>query len=133
MNRVVITGRGVYSCLGKNVAEATESLKAGRSGIIYDPIRKEMGFRSALVGNVELPDLKKEVGRKDRKAMPEQAMYAFVSTNEALENAGMSQDFIDQNEVGILFGNDSTAGAVIEGVDLLRAKKDTTLIGSGNI
>ena len=133
MNRVVITGRGVYSCLGKNVAEATESLKAGRSGIIFDPIRKEMGFRSALVGNVELPDLKKEVGRKDRKAMPEQAMYAFVSTKEALENAGMSQDFIDENEVGILFGNDSTAGAVIEGVDLLRAKKDTTLIGSGNI
>jgi 3-oxoacyl-(acyl-carrier-protein) synthase len=78
-------------------------------------------------------DLKKEVGRKDRKAMPEQAMYAFVSTKEALENAGMSQDFIDENEVGILFGNDSTAGAVIEGVDLLRAKKDTTLIGSGNI
>jgi 3-oxoacyl-[acyl-carrier-protein] synthase-1 len=60
-------------------------------------------------------------------------MYAFVSTKEALTNAGMSQDFIDQNEVGILFGNDSTAGAVIEGVDLLRAKKDTTLIGSGNI
>jgi len=52
---------------------------------------------------------------------------------EALANAGMSQDFIDENEVGILFGNDSTAGAVIEGVDLLRAKKDTTLIGSGNI
>jgi 3-oxoacyl-[acyl-carrier-protein] synthase-1 len=46
---------------------------------------------------------------------------------------GITQDFIDANEVGILFGNDSTAGAVIEGVDLLREKKDTTLIGSGNI
>jgi 3-oxoacyl-[acyl-carrier-protein] synthase-1 len=133
MNRVVITGRGIYSCLGKNADEVVESLKNGRSGIIFDPIRKEMGFRSALVGNVEVPDLKNEVGRKDRKAMPEEAMYAFVSTKQALEHAGMTQEFIDENEVGILFGNDSTAGAVIEGVDLLREKKDTTLIGSGNI
>ncbi len=133
MNRVVITGRGIYSCLGKNAEEVTASLQEGRSGIIYDPIRKEMGFRSALVGNVETPDLKKELGRKDRKNMPEEALFAYVSTKQALDHAGMSQEFIDQNEVGILFGNDSTAGAVIEGVDLLRAKKDTTLIGSGNI
>ena len=133
MNRVVITGRGIYSCLGSNAEEVTNSLRTGKSGIIYDPVRKQMGFRSALVGNVKVPDLKKELGRKERKTMPEEALYAFVSTKQALEHAGMSQEFIDQNEVGILFGNDSTAGAVIEGVDLLRAKKDTTLIGSGNI
>ncbi|MFT5310537.1 MAG: 3-oxoacyl-[acyl-carrier-protein] synthase-1, partial [Bacteroidia bacterium] len=131
MNRVVITGRGIYSCLGKDAAEVVESLKSGKSGIIFDPIRKEMGFRSALVGNIELPNLKKELGRKERKSMPEQALYAYVSTKQALDHAGMTQEFIDENEVGILFGNDSTAGAVIEGVDLLRAKKDTTLIGSG--
>lgn len=133
MNRVVITGRGIYSCLGKNADEVLDSLKGGRSGIIFDPIRKEMGFRSALVGNVKLPDLKKELGRKERKTMPEQALYAYVSTKQALDHAGISQEFIDENEVGILIGNDTTAGAVIEGVDLLRAKKDTTLIGSGNI
>lgn len=133
MNRVVITGRGIYSCLGSNAEEVTASLRAGKSGIIFDPIRKEMGFRSALVGNVQIPDLKKELGRKERKTMPEEALYAFASTKQALEHAGMTQEFIDANEVGILFGNDSTAGAVIEGVDLLREKKDTTLIGSGNI
>lgn len=132
-NRVVITGLGIHSCLGTNAEEVVTSLRQGKSGIIFDPIRKEMGFRSALVGNVPMPDLKKELGRKDRKNMPEEALYAFASTKQALENAGMTQDFIDQNEVGILFGNDSTAGAVIEGVDLLREKKDTTLIGSGNI
>ena len=133
MNRVVITGRGIYSCLGSNAEEVTASLRAGKSGIIFDPIRKEMGFRSALVGNVQVPDLKTELGRKERKTMPEEALYAFVATKQALEHAGITQEFIDQNEVGILFGNDSTAGAVIEGVDLLREKKDTTLIGSGNI
>ena len=133
MNRVVITGLGIHSCLGTNAEEVTASLREGKSGIIYDPIRKEMGYRSALIGNVPMPDLKTELGRKERKTMPEEALYAFASTKQALENAGMTQAFIDQNEVGILFGNDSTAGAVIEGVDLLRQKKDTTLIGSGNI
>lgn len=133
MQRVVITGRGIYSCLGSNAEEVTASLRAGKSGIVFDPIRKEMGFRSALVGNVSVPNLRKELGRKERKTMPEEALYAFASTKQALEHAGMSQAFLDANEVGILFGNDSTAGAVIEGVDLLREKKDTTLIGSGNI
>ena len=132
-NRVVITGRGIYSCLGATVEEVIDSLRNGKSGIVFDPVRKEMGYRSALTGKVDIPDLKNEIGRKDRKAMPEEAMYAYVSTKQALENAGITQEFIDQNEVGILFGNDSTAGAVIEGVDLLREKKDTTLIGSGNI
>lgn len=132
-NRVVITGMGIHSCLGTTLEEVKESLYTGRSGIIFDPVRKEMGFRSALIGNVPMPDLRNDIGRKDRKNMPEEALYAFASTKQALENARMSQDFIDANEVGILFGNDSTTGAVIEGVDLLREKKDTTLIGSGNI
>ena len=132
-NRVVITGLGIHSCLGSNAEEVTASLREGKSGIVFDPVRKEMGFRSALIGNVPMPDLKADLGRKDRKNMPEEALYAFASTKQALEHAGMTQEFIDANEVGILFGNDSTAGAVIEGVDLLREKKDTTLIGSGNI
>ena len=132
-NRVVITGMGIHSCLGTTLGDVKDALFHGRSGIVFDPIRKEMGFRSALIGNVPMPDLKADLGRKERKNMPEEALYAFASTKQALAHAGINQDFIDTNEVGILFGNDSTAGAVIEGVDLLREKKDTTLIGSGNI
>ena len=132
-NRVVITGMGIHSCLGTTLEEVKDALFHGRSGIVFDPIRKEMGFRSALIGNVPMPDLKADLGRKERKNMPEEALYAFASTKQALAHAGITQEFIDTNEVGILFGNDSTAGAVIEGVDLLREKKDTTLIGSGNI
>ncbi len=132
-NRVVITGMGIHSCLGTTLEEVKDALFHGRSGIVFDPIRKEIGFRSALIGNVPMPDLKADLGRKERKNMPEEALYAFASTKQALAHAGITQDFIDINEVGILFGNDSTAGAVIEGVDLLREKKDTTLIGSGNI
>ena len=133
MSRVVITGMGIYSCIGKNLEEVKESLYNGRSGIGFDPARKDIGFRSGLTGMLELPDLKGKLDRRSRVCLPEQGFYAYVATLEALQNAGVDHDFLLQNEVGILYGNDSSAKAVIEGVDIMRAKNNTTLIGSGNI
>ena len=131
--RVVITGIGIYSCLGKNLEEVRDSLYTGKSGIIFDPVRKEMGFRSALTAGIEIPDLKKELSRNQRVFMPEQAKYAYVATTEALANAKLDQDYLDSHEVGIFYGNDSSADAVVKSVDTMRDKKDTTLIGSGAI
>ncbi len=133
MNRVVITGIGIYSCIGKNIEEVRDSLFNGKSGIIFDPVRKEMGFRSALIGMVNEPVLKGILDRRSRAGMAEEAEYAYVSTIEALNMAKIDGDFIDKNEVGILFGNDSSARATVEATDILRAKKDTTLIGSGYV
>ncbi|MBK6627705.1 MAG: beta-ketoacyl-[acyl-carrier-protein] synthase family protein [Flavobacteriales bacterium] len=133
MERVVITGMGIWSCLGKDLAEVSESLRIGRSGIVFDPVRKEMGFRSALTGKVDMPDLKAELGRRQRVGMAEECFYAYAATAQAFRQAGIiEQTFLD-HEVGILYGNDSSAMAVVEGVDALRRKKDTTLIGSGSI
>ncbi len=132
-NRVVITGMGIYSCVGKNLAEVKESLYKGKSGIIYEAARKDFGYRSCLTGMVDLPDLKNLLSRRERVGMHQPAMYAFMSTKEALENAKLDVDFLDKNETGIIFGNDSTAGAVTETVDKARIKKDNTLIGSGDI
>ncbi|RPD98580.1 beta-ketoacyl-[acyl-carrier-protein] synthase family protein [Aureibaculum marinum] len=133
MNRVVITGMGIYSCIGSNLNEVKESLYRGKSGIVFDSERKKFGYRSALTGMVAEPDLKKLLSRRQRVSMGEEAQFAYVSTIEALNNAGITQDFLDNNEVGILFGNDSTARSVIESVDKVREKNDTTLVGSGAI
>lgn len=133
MNRVVITGIGIYSCIGKNIEEVRDSLFNGKSGIIFDPVRKEMGFRSALTGMVNEPVLKGILDRRSRAGMAEEAEYAYVSTIEALNMAKIDGDFLEKNEVGILFGNDSSARATVEATDILRAKKDTTLIGSGYV
>lgn len=132
-NRVVITGMGIYSCIGKNLAEVKNSLYQGKSGIIYEAARKDFGYRSCLTGMVDMPDLKNLLSRRERVGMHQPAMYAFMSTKEALENAKLDVDFLDKNETGIIFGNDSTAGAVTETVDKARIKKDNTLIGSGDI
>lgn len=131
--RVVITGMGIYSCLGENQKEVQQSLYEGKSGIIFDEKRKEFGYRSALTGMVKDPNLKKMLSRRQRIGMHQPAMYAYMSTIEALEQSGLDADFFDKNETGIIFGNDSTAGAVIETTDKAREKKDNTLIGSGNI
>ena len=131
--RVVITGMGIWSCLGTNLETVCESLYKGKSGIIYDPARKEMGFRSALTSKVEMPNLKGLVPRNQRVYMAEEAQYAYMSTLEALKNAKLDQDYLDNNVVGLLFGNDSTADAVVKSVDKMREYKDTAMCGSGAI
>ncbi len=107
MKRVVITGTGIYSVIGKNLNEVTSSLKEGRSGIGIDPRRKEMGFRSALTGILDRPVLKGEIPRRMRVCLPEQGEYAYIATKEALSNARIDTKFLEINDIGILYGNDS--------------------------
>jgi 3-oxoacyl-[acyl-carrier-protein] synthase-1 len=133
MNRVVISGIGIYSSLGTNLEEVTQSLFEGRSGIIYRPERKAMGYRSALTGYVERPNLKGLLDRRARIMMPEQAEFAYMATTEAMRQAKLDIDFFHKNETGIIYGNDSCAKPVIEGIDVLREKKDSMLIGSGSV
>ena len=133
MRRVVITGMGIYSCLGKSLDEVCKSLYDGKSGIVLDMSRKEMGFRSGLTAKLEIPDLKKELSRSQRAYMPEQAKYAYCATVEALRNAKIDQDYLDKHDVGLMYGNDSSADPTVRAVDTMREKHDTTLCGSGAI
>ena len=131
--RVVITGMGIYSCIGKNKEEVLQSLFDGKSGIGIALDRKELGYRSCLCGIVEKPNLKGMLDRRQRLCLPEHGQYAYLATVEALAQAGIDGEFLLNNEVGILYGNDSSAEAVISGIDVIREKKNTVLVGSGNI
>ncbi len=124
---------GIYSCLGKNKEEVLQSLKEGRSGIGIDPKRIEYGYRSPLTGIVEKPQLKGLLDRKLRMYLAEEGEYAYMSTKEAIADAGIDEQYFENNEVGILFGNDSSAEAVIHSHEVAKEKKDTTLIGSSAI
>ncbi len=124
---------GIYSVLGKNLEDVRDSLFRGKSGIIFDPVRKKMGFRSALTGMVDRPVLKGVLDRRMRVGLPVQGEYAYVATANALRQAGIDPGYLEKNEVGILYGNDSSALPVVESVDILREKKDSMMIGSGYI
>ena len=133
MNRVVITGMGIWSCLGKNIKEVEESLRAGRSGIVNDPERLKYGYQSGLTGNVERPKLKGILERRLRTGLPEEGEYAYMASREAFEMAGITDEYLLENEVGCIFGNDSTAAPVIEAAKIMEQKHDSALLGSGYI
>lgn len=124
---------GIYSCIGKNKEEVLKSLYEGKSGIGIAPERKELGYRSSLCGIIEKPNLKGMLDRRQRMCLPEHGQYAYMATVEALAQAGIDNEYLQKNEVGILYGNDSSAEAVINGIDVIREKKNTVLVGSGNI
>ncbi len=133
MRRVVVTGMGIWSCIGRNKQEVTESLREGRSGIGIDEKRTEYGYRSPLTGIVETPDLKPYLHRRLRVGMSQEAMYAYMASCEAFEQAHIDDQYLLNNEVGILFGNDSTTKSTIEVHEQMLATHNSALLGSGYI
>ncbi len=131
--RVVITGMGIWSCIGTSLDEVRQSLYEGRSGIIFSQERKDAGFRSPICGNVPKPDLKKVLSRNVRQMMPEEAQYAYLATVQALEQARLTQDYIDAHEVGVIYGNDSVAESTMVAMDKFRGAGSTAACGSGAI
>lgn len=131
--RVVITGMGIWSCIGKNKEEVKESLYNGKSGVGLEKERIDYGYRSALTGIVEKPKLKGVIDRRLRIGLSEEAEYAYMAAREAFEEAKVTDDYFKENEVGIIFGNDSSAKPVIEAANIMAEKHDSALLGSGLI
>ncbi len=132
--RVVITGMGIWSCLGTDIESVKESLYTGRSGIGIQPERLEYGYRSALTGIVPEPKITKNmVNRHTRAGMSEEAQYAYMAARQAFEQAGIDEEYLKTNEVGCIFGNDSSAKPVIEAAKIMEEKHDTAMLGYGFI
>ena len=132
--RVVITGMGIWSCLGTDIATVKDSLYQGKSGIGLCPERLEYGYRSALSGIVEEPVITKQMlDRHTRAGMSEEARYAYMASRQAFAQAGINDDYLRANEVGCIFGNDSSAKPVIEASKIMDEKHDSAMLGYGII
>ena len=129
----MVTGMGIWSCLGTNLEEVKQSLYEGRSGIGIEQERITYGYQSALTGIVQKPELKKLLHRRLRAGLSEEAEYAFMAARECFEQAGVNEEFLMNNEVGVIFGNDSSAKPVIEAANIMAEKHDSELLGSGLI
>lgn len=128
-----MTGMGIWSCLGTNLDEVRQSLYEGRSGIGMEEARLTYGYMSALTGIVKQPELKGLLHRRARAGLSEEAAYAYMASRECFQNAGIDDDFLLKNEVGAIFGNDSSAKPVIEAANIMAEKHDSELLGSGLI
>ena len=134
MRRVVITGMGIWSCLGTDIETVKQSLFEGKSGIGLCPERLEYGYRSGLSGIVEEPVITKQmIDRHTRAGMSEEARYAYMASRQAFKQAGISDDYLRGNEVGCIFGNDSSAKPVIESSKIMDEKHDSAMLGYGLI
>lgn len=132
MQRVAITGIGIVSSLGNHRHAVAEALRSGRSGIVSDPQRTELGFRSPLTGCIRDfdPCL---LSRKQRKSMPEFAVWAYASAVEALDMSGLTSTQIQNERSGLIYGCDSSCIAAVEQTAALREKGETKGIGSGQV
>ena len=133
-NRVVITGMGIWSCLGTDIQSVKESLYQGKSGIGLQPERLQYGYRSGLTGIVQEPVITKQMlDRHTRAGMSEEAKYAYMASSQAFGMAGIDDSYLRNNEVGCIFGNDSSAKPVIEASKIMDEKHDSAMLGYGII
>ena len=134
MKRVVITGIGIWSCIGTDIASVKESLFNGRSGIGNEAKRLTYGYRSSLTGLVEKPILtKRDLDRHLRVGLSEEAEYAFMASRQAFKQAKIDNEYLLNHEVGCIFGNDSSAKPVIESAKIMEEKHDSAMLGYGLI
>ncbi|MEG0518843.1 MAG: beta-ketoacyl-[acyl-carrier-protein] synthase family protein [Bacteroidales bacterium] len=133
MKRVVITGIGIHSSIGTNIEEVTTSLKKGKSGIAIDNERILYGYNSPLVGLVPPVGLKDILPRNLRVNLSEAAEYAYVATKQALDSAKIDDAFLEQNEIGIIYGNDSSVKEAILSHEKILKYQNTSCVGSGAI
>lgn len=132
MYRVAITGIGIVSCLGNDLVSVGTALREGRSGIVCDQQRTELGFRSPLTGQIQNFDVS-ILSRKQRKTMPDFAVWTYASACAALELAGLTEASVQNEQTGLIYGCDSSCVAAIEQVDALRERGETKAIGSGQV
>jgi len=131
--KVAITGIGAVSVLGSDLESIADGLKNGRSGIEVDEERIKLGFESPLTGVIKDFNPKKWLGRKQRKTMPDFAVQAYAAAKQALDQSGLCEDDLHNDESGLIFGCDSSCIAALDQVELLKERGETSLIGSGAV
>jgi len=122
MRRVVISGIGVVSCLGNSKEDVLDSLKAGRSGISFNESFKEMGLRSQVCGSVDI-DLSEHIDRKVLRFMGGAAAYAYISMQQAIEDAGLEESDISNTRTGLIAGSGGASTSnVVNSADIARER-----------
>ena len=129
MRRVVITGMGVVSSIGDNVAEVSEALKNARSGITHSEEFAELGFKCQVWARPKL-NFEEVLDRRTRRFMGEGAAWNYIAMQEALAEAGLSEDEISHPMTGIIMGSGGPSTRVIvEAADTTRNNKSPKRVG----
>ncbi len=122
MKRVVITGMGIVSCLGNTVDEVTDSLMQGRSGIKKMDTYEEYGLRSHLAGKPDI-DVSEHIDRKKLRFMGDAAAYAYISMQQAIDDADLSEELVSNPRTGLIMGSGGgSQGTQVESIDIAKTR-----------
>ena len=122
LRRVVVTGLGIVSCIGNDQDTVTQSLKDGKSGIVFSPKYAEMGFRSHVEGrpNINLEEL---IDRKLLRFMGEGAAYNYIAMQQAIADSGLEQKDVSSERTGLIMGSGGPSTKnLLEAFDVSREK-----------
>ncbi len=122
MRRVVVTGMGIVSSIGNNAQEVEASLREGKSGIVKADVYAEMGFRSQVHGSLKI-DLNEAVDRRARRFMGDGAAYAAVAMQQAITDAGLTDDLVSNPRTGLIVGSGGpSTKAIVAAADMARSE-----------
>ncbi|HEX9812592.1 MAG TPA: beta-ketoacyl synthase N-terminal-like domain-containing protein, partial [Burkholderiales bacterium] len=122
MQRVVVTGMGIVSCLGNDLASVSQSLARGRSGIRGVPSYVELGLRSQIAGTPQI-EIEQHLDRRDLRFMGDAAAYSAISMKQAIADSGLQESEISHPRTGLIAGSGGASTAnVVEAADILRAR-----------
>jgi len=123
MRRVVVTGMGIVSSLGNNKSEVLDSLKAGRSGISYQPEYAERGLRSNVAGSIKNLNIEELIDRKLLRFMAKGHAYAWLAMQEAIADSQLPEDQVSNVRTGLIVGAGGTSTeSMLEGTNTLAEK-----------
>ena len=122
MKRVVVTGMGIVSCLGNDKTAVLDALRNGRSGIKFQEAYKEKGLRSHVAGSIDI-NLSELIDRKILRFMGDAAAYAYISMQQSITDAGLTEDQVSNERTGIIMGSGGASSMnLVEAADILREK-----------
>jgi 3-oxoacyl-[acyl-carrier-protein] synthase-1 len=125
MRRVVITGAGLVSCIGNDLATVSQALQQGKSGLKFNPIYAEKGFKACVSGSIDEDSLDTSmIDRKLKRFLSKASLYTYLSALQAIEQAGLSLDQISHNpRIGVVAGSGGASTLdVVTAVDAMREK-----------
>ena len=122
MRRAVITGLGIVSCLGNDKNTVAANLRAGHTGIRFNPSYAEMGLRSHVSGSVDI-DLEALIDRKFLRFMGQAAAFSYIAMQQAIEDSGLSPEDVSNPRTGLIAGSGGASTLnQMEAIDTLREK-----------
>jgi 3-oxoacyl-[acyl-carrier-protein] synthase II len=105
LKRVVVTGLGAFTPLGKSVQEYWQNLENGVSGCDFIQQFDVSKFKTRFACEVKDFDPTQYLDKKEARKMDRYCQFALIASDEAVKDAGITSENIDPDRVGVIFAS----------------------------